>query len=227
MFCCSHCQRTYQRKLYFDRHVIACEYLSKSKRERALEIEETTDTPSVRELYMIIMTLAAKCNALETKMNTLNGKPQLKLNSIEWLNSTIPPDTTYADWLNGLTISKSELTGLFETDYVVGVVNFLKQHLPPETRPLRAFEKNFYIFQEKWVLCDNETFTKLMQLCDKQVMGAFIQWQNENKKRMANDDSFTETYSRNLKKVMGGNSTREQLYSRIKSNLLERLSQTT
>ena len=69
------------------------------------------------------------------------------------------------------------------------------------------------------VLCANETFMALMQLCDKQFMSAFIQWQNENKGRIRTDDSFSDIYARNLKKVTGGKFTREQLYSRIKSNL--------
>ena len=226
MFCCCHCQRNYQRKLYFDRHVIACEYLSKNKRERSIEIEETTDTPSVRDLYAIILALAAKCNDLEQKMNTPNYRPQPQFNRLEWLNRTIPQATAYTEWLNAVKASPTDLEGLFETDYVEGVVRFLKHHLRVDTCPLRVFDKNFYMFEEKWVLCANETFMALMQLCDKQFMSAFIQWQNENKGRIKTDDSFSDIHARNLKKVTGGKFTREQLYSRIKSNLLERLRQT-
>ena len=36
---------------------------------------------------------------------------------------------------------------------------------------------------------------------------------------MAGEDSFSELYARNLKKIMGGNYTREQLYSRIKKEM--------
>jgi len=223
MFCCVHCQRNYQRKIYFDRHVIACAYLSKSKRERTLENEELADTPSVRELYNIILALAAKCADLETKMQAVNKWTQItkkKLHITDWLNTTEPAAQAYDEWIATLNVLPADLAVLYETDYVGGVVAFLKQHTT--MRPLRAFtgkENTFYLFREKWEVCEAETFTKLMYLLDKQFMREFIAWQTANKHRMATDDSFSEQYARNLKKVMGGNSTREQLYSRIKREL--------
>lgn len=223
MFCCVHCQRNYQRKLYFDRHVIACSYLSKSKRERILENEELADTPSVRELYTIILTLAAKCNELETKMQALNKWTHItkkKLHITDWLNTSEPTGLAYNEWVSAFNVLPTDLDILFETDYVGGVMAFLKQHLT--LRPLRAFtskENTFYLFQEKWTVCEADTFTKLMHLLDKQFMREFIGWQTANKHRMATDDSFSEVYTRNLKKMMGGNFTREQLYSRIKREL--------
>ena len=232
MFCCSHCQRNYQRKLYFDRHVIACQYLAKSKRERILENEESTDTPSMRDLYGIILTLAAKCNELETKMQAISKWAHItkqKLNITDWLNTTYPNALAYTEWFATLRVTAADLTVLFDTDYVGGVTSLLKKQLPiqndtikDDKKPIRAFtgkENTFYIFQEKWVQCDNETFTKLMHFYDNAFMGEFIRWQTANKSRMATDDSFSELYARNMKKIMGGNFTREQLYSRIKKEL--------
>ena len=37
MHTCLYCQREYQRKVYFDRHVIACQFLSKTKKDNELE----------------------------------------------------------------------------------------------------------------------------------------------------------------------------------------------
>jgi hypothetical protein len=225
MFCCGYCHRNYQRKLYFDRHVIVCQYLVKPKRDRELESEELADTPSVRDLYTIIMTLAAKCDVLETKLSSIQKWANItkqKLNITEWLNTTYTGVLDYDVWFAGLTVSKVELAVLFETDYVEGVVRLLKKQLPStdEQRPLRAFtgkENTFYICRAKrWVVCDNETFTKLMYLLDKEFMREFIEWQTDNQTRMATEDSFSELYAKNMKKIMGSNYTREQLYSRIK-----------
>ena len=234
MFCCVHCQRKYQRKLYFDRHVITCQFLAKPRREQDLELEELADTPSVRELYDIIMTLAAKCNDLEIKMAAINKWAHItkqKLNITDWLNTTyktLPMD--YNAWFNAFNVTQSDLVVLFETDYVGGVMRLLKEKLTltDDVRPLRAFigkENTFYIYrhEQKWLMCEQDTFTKLMHLFDKQFMREFIWWQNKNKSRMATDDSFSFTYSHNLKKVMGGNVTREQLYSRIKKELYQYL----
>jgi len=225
MFCCNHCQRNYQRKLYFERHVITCQFLAKTKKERALETEELADTPSVRELYTIIQTLAAKCNELETKMVALSKWAHItkqKLNITDWLNTTYPAVTLdYQEWFVSLKVTSTDLCVLFETDYVGGVSAFLKKQVPNtnEARAIRAFtskENTFYICQGKWELCNNETFTKLMYLLDKEFMREFIVWQTTNKSKMTTDDSFSDLYARNMKKIMGGNATREQLYSRIK-----------
>ena len=226
MFCCMHCQRNYQRKLFFDRHVIACQFLSKSKKERVLEREELSDTPSVRELYSIILELGAKCKDLETKLTTINKWAHItkqKLNITDWLNTTYPLAKDYDNWFNTLHVTQKELAVLFETDYVEGVVSILKQHWKEEESayPIKAFtvkENTFYIYTPaaKWRLCEPETFTKLMHLLDNQFMREFIAWQNANKQRMATEDSFSEVYAKNMKKIMGGSSTREQLYTRIK-----------
>jgi len=221
MFSCSYCQRNYQRKIYFDRHVIACQFLSKNKRERDLETEELADTPSVRDLYAIILELAAKCQTLETKMQAMNKWAHItkqKLNITEWLNTTQPTAMDYNEWVENLTLNQNDLNALFETDYVGGVMAILKKQ-PSTDGPVRAFigkENTFYIFQGKWLLCDSDTFTKLMHLFDKQFMREFIVWQTDNKKRMVTDDSFSDLYARNMKKIMGGSYNREQLYTRIK-----------
>jgi hypothetical protein len=188
-----------------------------------LENEELADTPSVRELYTIIMTLATKCNELETKMQALNKWAHItkkKLHITDWLNTTEPKGLAYDDWVAAFNVLPTDLDVLFETDYVGGVMEFLKQQLT--LRPLRAFTSKantFYIFKEKWIMCEEETFTKLMYLLDQQFMREFIAWQTANKHRMATDDSFSEKYARNLKKMMGGTFTRAQLYSRIKREL--------
>ena len=233
MFSCEHCLRNYQRKTYFDRHVIACQFLSQSKRERALDSEEMADTPTVRELYAIIMALATKCKDLETKMTAINKWAHItkqKLKITDWLNNNQPEARDYEDWFNALHVCKADLLVLFETDYVGGVVGFLQKQLvlTDDARPIRAFtgkENTFYIYrpEQKWLLCDPETFTKLMYVLDKQFMREFIAWQNENKSKMSTDDSFSEVYGKNMKKIMGGAFTREQLYSRIKKELYQHL----
>jgi hypothetical protein len=228
MFSCGHCQRNYQRKLYFDRHVIACQFLSQSKRERTLEREELADTPSVRELYSIILALAAKCETLETKLTTIQKWAHItkqKLNITDWLKTTYPVVLPYADWFAALKVDDADLALLFEADYVEGVLQVLKRALvlADARRPMRAFttkENTFYIAEgEKWRLCDAALFTTLMHFFDKEFMREFIAWQNANKSRIRTEDSFADLYAKNMKKVMGGNSTREQLYTRVKKEL--------
>lgn len=222
---CPHCLRNYQRKMYLDRHVAVCQIVHMNKKTRMLEGEEKTDTPTVRELYVVVMELVAKNNQLEEKIREMtkwvNVKKQ-KINIIEWLNTTqIATSCDYQQWLKKIKIKREHLELLFRTDYVGGVVNVLKQLLPldGETHAMRAFkskENIFYIFNEnQWVIADADMYIKLMYLLDKLFMTEFIKWQEENKEKI-NLDHFSPIYAQNTKKIMA---IREQAYSRIKKEL--------
>jgi hypothetical protein len=224
MLCCPHCHRSYQRKIYFDRHVGVCELLCKSKKERLLDVEERSDTPTIRELYSVVMEMTLKYNQLEKKYNEMaklvNVKKQ-KLDIIDWLDSNYSNSTDYMTWLEQITIKREHLEFLFQSDYAQGVINVLRQYLPLENdkRPLRAFATKdciFYIFEKnKWTIIDSDNYNKLMYLFDKKFMSEFLSWQNENKDKLHLDD-FSLIYAKNVKKIMA---TREQLYSRIKKEL--------
>jgi hypothetical protein len=58
--CCPHCDKKYTRKSSYTRHVILCEVLHQTKREKKCAEEETTDIPTTRQLYNIIQELAIK-----------------------------------------------------------------------------------------------------------------------------------------------------------------------
>jgi len=206
--------------------------LTKTKRERKLEIQEQEDTPSVRDMYTALLELTEKYSQLEKKFVDLSKYATIKkqkINLIDWLNTTYNSRATdYQTWFSAIQVQGEDLDVLFNSDYVGGVVTILQKLLPleDETRPLRAFagkENVFYVYRQtenRWENIESETFTKLMHLFDKQFMVAFVQWQNENKYRMHLDD-FSEIYAKNVKKIMGGNNTREQLYSRIKRELYQ------
>jgi hypothetical protein len=55
------------------------------------------------------------------------------------------------------------------------------------------------------------------------MMDEFVKWQNENKAKMSASDDFAVLYATNVKKIMGGNNTRDQLFSRIKRELFKHL----
>ena len=234
---CPHCQRPYQRKVYFDRHVSLCEILSKSKRDRNLEMEECMDTPTMRDLYKVVMELACKYNKLEQKYIDMEKRSYMqtqqllkKKTIIEWLSFNHATADDYMAWFNTITITRNHLEDLFKTDYVLGVVAAIREHLAEEkdNRPLRAFtEKNnaFYIFdkeQKQWTIMDDKCYIKLMYLLDKKFMSEFVKWQTENKDIMYSDD-FSLIYAKNVKKIM---TTRDLAYSRIKKELYRRVHET-
>ena len=197
-----------------------------NKKTRKLEIEEQKDTPTVRELYVVVMELVAKNKQLEQKIQEMtkwgNGKEE-KINILEWLNMNQSAACDYQRWMKQIAVKREHLEFLFATNYVGGVVNLLKQLLPldDETRSIRAYNNKdnvFYIFnQEKiqWFIVDADIYIKLMYLLDKLFMTEFIKWQAEKKEKL-HLDNFSQIYAQYTKKIMAA---REQAYSRVKKEL--------
>ena len=245
MFSCPSCQRSYQRKSYFDRHMLICEIVCKTKKERELDNEERADTPSVRELYIIIMELATKCNHLEQKVNDMSKwvtKKKQAMKITDWLNATYTAAAAaaaagktnddassldYYSWLAQINLKRDHLEYIFNEDYIGGMLQTLSKLLD-ETRILHAFTSKdnalyAYTVKDKWVLLDDIAFNKMLVVLDTQMMNEFVKWQNENKSKMTTSDDFAVTYAKNVKKIMGGNHTREQLFSRIKRELYKHI----
>jgi hypothetical protein len=207
--------------------------VSKSKRERSLETEERADTPTVRELYIIIMELATKYNNLEQKMNEMTkwvAKKKQTMKITEWMNSTFTDTLEYYDWLAQIKLNRVYLEYIFNEDYVGGMLATLCKLLEGDktTLPLRAFSTKdnalyAYTAKDKWTLLDDNAITKMLNTLDKQMMDEFVKWQNENKAKMSASDDFAVLYATNVKKIMGGNNTRDQLFSRIKRELFKHL----
>ncbi len=68
-YCCAHCNRVYQRKIYYERHVLVCEMMSKPKKQRDTELEELSDTPTTRKLYDVVLEMGKKISDMEKRIN--------------------------------------------------------------------------------------------------------------------------------------------------------------
>lgn len=230
MHCCPHCQRGYSRKGYFERHVSMCEFLCKNKQAKKLELEERTDTPTLRELYQVVMELVVKNNQLEAKIQEMSKAMNIKTQQMpiaEWLLVKYPKATDYTSWFNEIEVTRAHLQVFFESDYVNGVATAIKQRLAlaEEERPLRAVNERENVFywynasEQKWLQMDNELYLKLMHVYDKKFLVEFGNWQRENKEKLYSDE-FAVTFNNYMKKMMA---TREPLYSRIKKEIYQHL----
>ena len=231
MYCCQYCKRSYQRKIYFDRHTAMCQLLNKSAHDRHMELEEQTDTPSVRKLYEALMALTMKYNELEQKMLEMSKCVQLKkpkINLLEYLNTTYGESFMigydYEVWFQNIQIQRADLEVLFASDFVKGTLKCLQRFLPladEERRPLRAFQGKegvFYYYEKsskQWQILPDDIFLKLMYALDKLFMTEFVNWQRENKNKMESD-AFSEVYLLRTKKMMV---TRTPVYVRIRREL--------
>jgi len=235
-YTCNSCRRGYQRKIYFTRHVAICELMGKSIKERRLENEESDDTPSMRVMYDVILELVHKMTQMEQKMHELTKWAEIKkqkIDAVDWLNKTQKETSvvlpSFEEFLGTITVERTHLDYLFQSDYTSGIFNVLQGMLPLEesaTHAIKAFEqKNNILFAydgKEWSILADDMFQKLINGVVKLLLDDFVKWQNENSDKMEQDD-FAIKYSSNVKKIMGGDLTRQQVYGKIKLELYKYL----
>ena len=115
-YTCTFCNKSYQRKTFYDRHIIGCELLHLSSKERQEKRDILNDIPPPLKMYEMILTLTKKVNEQEKVIEEFKNASQ-KNKSVpvrKWLNTNITPPTTDFDkllrTLMTLSLTKNILT---------------------------------------------------------------------------------------------------------------------
>lgn len=230
---CQYCRKKYKRRDYYNRHITLCEILMKNKTERALENQEREDTPTIRDLYLVVQELSLKYSKLQTDYNQLikwiNQKKK-KLNIIEWLNQNYKPTENFIEWLQKINLTEIHLDYIFKFDYINGIIYILQElcSLIDENLPIKAFDQKdntFFVFlkiedKECWNVLSGELFNKFINTISKKLIDLFKIWQDKNSHKM-NDENFSILYIQNVKKIMGGNIPIEIQNNKIKTRFFK------
>ena len=95
-----------------------------------------------------------------------------------------------------------------------------------ESLSIKAFDQKDNTFfvkkQDGWVVLSTPELENMISTISKAVMKKFVDWQTKNKHRL-HEDSYTDIYTTTLQKVIGGNFTREQSFTRIRRGLYKYL----
>lgn len=236
-YVCPCCLTQYKMKMYYDRHVSACELLHQSNKERRDNREKHSEIPDVSTLYDMILALARKNKELEAKVNELSQLAIIKkkrLHVNEWLNEHYSDIVGLNEYMKQNPISQEHYELVCRHDYIEGIGMILKQLFPLENEsilPIKAFvqKENAFFIKKKdgWSILQNaELDSMIIRNLEKQLMGKFVEWQEKNKHRMMNE-RYSEEYTNILQKVLGNNfnsgnikiQIRKLLYTHLKLNL--------
>ena len=232
---CVHCNRSFSRKIYFERHQYACELMQKSSDERRFELEEHADTPTPRKQYELILELAHMVKSQQKKIKILEGIVQRtqkkKLSVTAWLDENASPSQSFNEWFGALEIDQTDVERVFEHDHIKGIISVLENKTSAvsiETLPIRSFkqkENTLYIFNgEKWEAMSVDLLKTFVACISKGIRVIFRKWVDENQEKIDNLHSdFSTTYLEKLYKVNGGKFTTDQIHSRIKRGLHQHL----
>jgi len=237
---CEYCGKEYTRKTSWQRHVLLCETLHKSKREQLCEQEETDNIPTRAELYHIIQELAVKYENLQEKMNELQKWVQSKkkkVDIIDWLNSHFPHPSypTLTTWICRLQIDECHVQQLMEESLVQTIQNILRTHLPTNTPlPLAAFTQKtnilYTLYQIEidntftWKTFSQEEFVSLIKQIHSRLLRRLCEWRSAHAQQMADNEKLAELYNKTVIKLMSLNFSQESTaLSKIRSFLYQHL----
>jgi uncharacterized protein YeeX (DUF496 family) len=178
----------------------------------------------------MIQMLVIKNDKLEKqveKMSTWIHNNKKKVNVIEWLNENNKPDIGYDNWIECLEITSGDMETLINSTFIEGI-NVIVQRLTynVENVPIKAFEQRdniLFIFNNnEWVIMDTEKYDMLFNKITRGLIGQLKIWQDKHKNKLF-DNGFTEKYIEYVKKITGGDLSREQQHYRIKQRFYNNL----
>lgn len=210
-YSCSYCSKTYTRKIYYERHIICCNLRAMADVGGGRTLEEQNDTPSTRELYMIIQELVKKQNKMEEELKNLRrytDKVKRNINVIEWLNSNSTP-IEFSSWRDLIKIKRNELEFIFSNGLFAGIINIFKNNLSNEQEnPIKSFEhkKNtLFVYKNNlWDTMDSDDFKKLIRIVNQKIIQEFNAWtlektENDELKKYPYDEYVISIFSNGLK----------------------------
>lgn len=219
---CSTCLKSYTSKILYDRHTIACLFLSKSEKERNLDFERQQDIPTTEQLYELVKTLLIEQEKMKKEIEKLkkyNYSKKKQIDVFEYLNKNIKPIQTYRDWIKTLQFTNDDLKILLEETYLNTMHKYFENlfgNIDEENNilPIRAFTEKqnilyIYDFVEndnenkelKWIKLNEDHWKLLIKHISKLVFDKFKEWQDKNEDRFE-EETFSIIYHTNVKKIM-------------------------
>lgn len=234
MYCCKHCNRAYKRKVYYDRHVIACEIMSKPKKQRDLEFQELNDTPSVRQLYDVILEMGKKISDMEDQIADMKKWIHIKkekIDILEWLNQQHTPRILFKDWISNIVVTDAHLACLENTNVFDAVAEIFQENISTEKEEnaVRAFDKGnnmLYIYTaDGWMKMPTPDLHKAMSSVHKKLLQKIVAWRKpniEDCKQATLREKNEMRYNTYIKKCMMAKLSGEQISQRL-ANILYKL----
>lgn len=226
-YTCPHCLKKYKIKLYFVRHVTACELIFKTDREYTRN--DVLVIPNMKKMYDMIIEIARKNNQLERKVEKLTRLLNHKKSRIhikEWLDKnyikTIPLNTFITETI----LDTYDFDSIKKTNFIDGINTiFKKRFLVRSEIPIQAFEQKENILfvkdEKEWRFMTCNELSTFIGCISKQLMSLFVSWQESNKDKL-HQSSYQEEYILTLQKILV-NPKDETLVHKIKRNLYNQL----
>ena len=230
MLSCSFCEKEFnsRKKTLYDRHIILCEVVHNSNKNKEDEDEEIV--PSNKQMYKIIKELSIQNNKLKEKVNEMEkiiqrGGMMKKVDILEKLNlNSVKPDYLFKDWVKNIIIEEEDIDNLI-TENIANVINTILSRNIDENSPVISSDikkNNIYIFTNtdeiKWIKMENDDFLLLIKTLYKYLLTSFqTQWKEHNQHIHHYDDIHIKLLNKitNLKTDNFADSTNRKIWNSL------------
>lgn len=240
---CHYCKRTYKEKFNYDRHLLCCEFLHKSRREQNNERDLLAPPPTPSEMYQLIQYMSIRIDKLEQENQRLTQITRRKYNILDQLNQQESIDSmpmTFSEWIKQHILP--EVHNSLQTVYNSNLFDGLKHVITSAINkfdinivPIRTFDNSntFYVFNsiennvKKWVKMQNNDLDKYLRRISNQFLYDFKEyWYDIYKNQIETSEKYNELYLEYHGKVLGGKTTEDMLFQKLRKHIFTHVKQT-
>ena len=239
---CNFCKRSYREKVNYDRHIVCCEFLYKTKKEQDHEIDLSIPIPSQTEMFQIIQHLSCRIQKLEKENKKLNQITRKKQNILELLNtpeycSSI--ELTFSEWIKNhiLTNVHDNLEIVYKNDLLHGLYSVFDNAISNfnfNKLPIQTFENSnaFYVFQnsennnKQWVRYTSPQLDKYIRRITNQFAYDFQDyWYEPHKQLIETQEDYNDLYLNYYEKILGGKISESIRFQKLKKHIFNQIKQ--
>jgi len=233
--CCIYCGKSYKAKTNLDKHIILCELLERSKKNKGLDNDEDEYIPSPEKMFSMLKELATKFNKLEEKYNDLKKdvvKKNKKINAIEWLNTNVHPEFKFDYLIEHIKITEEDDVKYLYKNSVIDTINYIfSKNIYNSTEhkyPIMAFIQKpnmFYIYDasSSWIEISKELFIKFINRVHVKLYRVFGEHKKSNAYKLENDENLVLLFDKISNKMCKIDFSQENIYNKVKSGMYSKM----
>lgn len=225
---CPYCNTEKRSKVCYDRHILVCEFISVSAKERRQQSDYSERVLSQQEITQLVIHLCEENSKLKKEVEKLkkSSTTATKRNIEDYLLQLPVPTITYQGWISQLVITDSIYQSLLETNLTEGIKRLFESNINPDI-PVKAFQQrqnNIYIYNDgKWRCIVSEEFENLIAILSHRFLKKYMEWKTIHREKIETCIELRELDMNYMRKVNGLDKTPKNPSSDIKKWLFTKL----
>jgi len=217
------CGKTYQRLKPFHEHRALCELI----RLNRSDLQDSLETPSLREMWLAMQQLINKNTRLEKKVDELSAlvrKHKNKLSVTQWLETNITPKINFDHLIKNITIQDNDLSIMFDNSFIEGITKIFMNTIEKYEReeiPIHSFKqkqsKLFIYRNDKWQILNIKELCEIVDKIHSKIHNRFSEYRKNI--NMENPEKLYQM----IIKIMGRPENFEQACKKINVKLFNSL----